>query len=183
MITEIKKRFYTMIFNRLVLTLIAAAVFASGISQAGAQEKAWLNPGDPVPAFSFFDSDGNRIKLSEYAGNTPVVLTFFGTFCVPCKKEIPFLISQSNKGKNFILVLVVTDTGIEETILDYLKKARIKHPYIYDPTGEVVKDFFVTELPHSVYIGKSGAIVSVEKGYTPKKNNELKKLIKTLAEK
>src|SRR4051812_10922708 len=46
--------------------------------------------GDPAPTTKFPKLGGGLGSLADYAG-TPVVLNMFGSWCVPCKKEMPDL--------------------------------------------------------------------------------------------
>ncbi len=45
----------------------------------------------PGPTFSTSDIDGNIHTLDEYRGKTPLVLNFWGTWCPPCRAELPDL--------------------------------------------------------------------------------------------
>jgi len=44
----------------------------------------------PAPAFDLVDTAGQHHRLADYHGK-PVVLNFWATWCVPCKKELPTL--------------------------------------------------------------------------------------------
>ncbi len=168
----------------LLIKLAAALTLAGMIVPLYAQQEQFLKAGDRPPSFRLYDSEGVVNDLSEYEGKLPVILTFFSTSCLPCKKEIPFLFYQSNNGKKFKLILVVTDPDFsEKNVEKYLRSAGVKSPYVYDPDMRIVKKYKVKELPHSVYIGKSGAVVSVENGYSPKRNKDLTNLIKSLNDK
>lgn len=170
---------------KLLLIKTSAALILFGLlCPLYSQDEQMLKGGDKPPSIRLYDSKGDLNDLSDYEGKIPVILTFFSTNCIPCKKEIPFLFYQSNNGKKFKLMLVVTDADFsEKNVEKYLKSAGVKAPYIYDPDMRIVKKYKVKELPHSVYIGKSGVVVSVENGYSPKRNKDLTVLIKSLNDK
>lgn len=50
--------------------------------------------------FSAFDVDGNSRQLSEWVGRQPVVINFWGTWCPPCRREIPGLVKLYDEYKS-----------------------------------------------------------------------------------
>lgn len=68
----------------------------------------------PVSEFIFntYDIDGNLRSSSEWVGKQPVVLNFWGTWCPPCRKEIPDLVKIYSEYESLgveILGLAVRD--------------------------------------------------------------------------
>lgn len=55
--------------------------------------------GKPSPGFSFKNKNGEMIALSDLKGNV-VYLDIWATWCVPCKKELPYLDSLQNDYAN-----------------------------------------------------------------------------------
>ena len=49
-----------------------------------------LAVGDNAPDFELVDLEGNKHRLSDYRGQG-VFLNFWGTWCAPCKKEMPHM--------------------------------------------------------------------------------------------
>ncbi|HEY4685757.1 MAG TPA: redoxin domain-containing protein, partial [Dehalococcoidia bacterium] len=47
-----------------------------------------LRQGDLAPDFEFSAFDGRRLRLSDFRGR-PVLLNFWATWCIPCKRELP----------------------------------------------------------------------------------------------
>jgi peroxiredoxin len=139
--------------------------------------------GDEAPGFVYYDSSGEKIKLSKFIDKEPVVLSFFATYCKPCRKEIPFLIKEAQKGNHFRLLLIATDTGNELAIKKFLSEIKVNYPYIFDPQSRIIKDYEVKDLPLTVYIGKSGKIIFIEHGFEESKEKEYQAKLNSLKEK
>jgi cytochrome c-type biogenesis protein len=62
------------------------------------------------PDVTFKDLQGNNLQLSSLKGKV-VLVNFWGTWCAPCREEIPLLISMQRKyaGRGFTLVGVATE--------------------------------------------------------------------------
>src|SRR5690606_36243738 len=88
-----KKR---LIIRTLVLIVLGAAIVFSITSK---DKVKVLAIGDQAPDFELVDMDGNRHRLSDYKGQG-VFLNFWGTWCGPCKKEMPYMENQYNAFKD-----------------------------------------------------------------------------------
>ncbi len=61
-------------------------------SAANGQTAAAQTSTRPAIPFTAADTKGNSRSSSEWFGKKPVVLNFWGTWCPPCRREIPDLI-------------------------------------------------------------------------------------------
>ena len=52
--------------------------------------------GKPAPTFTLMDLDGKKVSLGDFKGH-PLVVNFWGTYCAPCKLEMPWLEEFSKK--------------------------------------------------------------------------------------
>lgn len=66
-----------------------------------------ISAGDMAPDFVQYDTSGKAVRLSDYKGKY-VLLDFWGSMCVPCRREHPHLIQLNSqyKGKNFVIMSV-----------------------------------------------------------------------------
>ena len=60
------------------------------ISTNVATENVTIDPS--AVRFAAYDVDGNLRESSEWLGKQPMVLNFWGTWCAPCRREIPELV-------------------------------------------------------------------------------------------
>lgn len=73
-------------------------------------------PGTMAFQFSVKDKEGKELALANFKGKY-VLLDFWATWCVPCRKSMPHMISlyQKYKGKNFDVISIADDdTRIKE---------------------------------------------------------------------
>ena len=96
---------------------------------------AGLSPGDRAPEFDLADLSGKTISLSDMLrGNKPVVLSFFGTWCDSCLKEISDLTDMVAK-HNAAAYLVGVDA--DKTKLErFAAKHKIPFPILWDPKAK-----------------------------------------------
>ena len=83
-----------------------------------------------APDFTLSDLEGNPISLNKLKGKV-VLLNFWGTWCGPCRKEIPDFIKLAEKYKdNGLEIIGITLTSgkfIDESMFAFSKSAGEKH--------------------------------------------------------
>ena len=77
--------------RRALLRCSAALGLAGARAMLGSPaQAATLRLGEPAPPATLQSLDGRRIATSELVGQV-VILTFWATWCVPCRDELPLL--------------------------------------------------------------------------------------------
>lgn len=153
-----KKRQRRYIIRAVVLAILLAAVIFAITSKK--TEKV-LEIGDMAPDFEVVDLEGNKHRLSDYKGEG-VFLNFWGSWCGPCKTEMPFMENQSkefaDKGVH-ILALNIKDTRLKaETFRDQYK---LTFPIAQDKDESIRRAYNVIPLPTTVLIDPDGVIVDI----------------------
>ena len=144
------------IFNK-PLRFTASALLLSIAVQAGA---ASLAVGDKAPNFEVTTLTGETFRLSDYAGEKPVYLKFWATWCSYCKVEMPHLQSMHNQYGDDVEVLAV-NVGINDSIANierFFNSGGFNVPTMIDQQGDLVSAFGVVGTPHHVLINKDGEI-------------------------
>ncbi|HJR07891.1 MAG TPA: TlpA disulfide reductase family protein [Pyrinomonadaceae bacterium] len=112
--------------------------------------------------FALRDLFGTEQKLSAYRGRV-VVLNFWATYCVPCRKEMPELASiQNNYAALGVQVIGASaDTAdARASVLKFIKETKLNFPvWLGATTGDMEKFGLAPALPGTVIIGRDGRIV------------------------
>jgi thiol-disulfide isomerase/thioredoxin len=117
---------------------------------------------------------GEEVSLSSQRGKI-VIVTFWASWCTPCKRELPILEgAQRAVGKDKLVVLAVSyrDT---EAALDAIRRpaAAWQINLMRDRNGRVAGLYSVSTIPHLFMIGRDGKVVANHVGYGDRTLNEL----------
>ncbi|RPJ96766.1 thiol-disulfide oxidoreductase ResA [Rummeliibacillus sp. TYF005] len=156
-----QKRLYTRI---VILAVLVAAIAYTVYNTAHKDDVQLLKIGDNAPDFSLVDLNGETHKLSDYKGQG-VLLNFWGTWCKPCKKEMPAINNQYKQFKNQgvqILGINIAQSNLE--VSSYADKLGVEFPIAIDKTKSVMRAYNVDILPTTVLIDKDGKIVKIITG-------------------
>jgi len=144
----------------------------------------------PAPTFFLRTLEGENFFLSkEIQPDSPIILAFYATWCIPCRQEIPALEkmmadpAMSNVRLYYVnvggLMAADEDGDIvkqrEETDIVQRHKERFKmtHPILMDRYALTAQKFGAESLPTIVVIGGDGMIKYLHQGYKPGDEHEL----------
>jgi thiol-disulfide isomerase/thioredoxin len=138
---------------------------------ASAQEIA---KGKPAPEIDLPTLQGGRVKLSSLRGH-PVVVTFWGTWCPPCRVEFPELVAAHRKYREAgleVLAVNQRDQELRTSDVDaFVKEFLVEFTVVLDTRGTSRRTFRLIGLPTTVFIDTAGIIQQVHMG--PINRNEL----------
>ena len=103
-------------------------------------------------------ADG-QVSLDELRG-TPVVLNVWASWCDPCRAEAKVLergFKQQGKGDVLFVGLDVQDA--REDASDFIRQFGITFPHVRDGGSDTKRDWGVTGLPETYFIGADGRVV------------------------
>jgi len=132
------------------IVLIAGA----GCGRSGSQASAI------APDFRLNDLTGLTVFLNAQL-HRPVILTFFATWCTPCRDEIPTLVDLHKRYQNRIQVLCIdVDPENIDTIHSIAAALKIPYPILLDEGRRTMERYGVQKLPTTFLIDTKGRIMS-----------------------
>ena len=125
--------------------------------------------------FTLQDLDGKQVKLSDYRGKV-VLLTFWATWCGPCKKEMPvlqkFLAANEDKG---VAVLAINTEGFtsRSKVKPFLEKEGIEALKVLFGDDEQLSSYNYAAIPALYVIDREGRVAHARTGYDSDLQNKL----------
>lgn len=176
----------------LALSLAAAPAIAGGSPPAAAPAAApapaaadnTLKPGAAAPMFTLpvvnaeftggkkwgpgkWTGPGEEAKA---ANKKLVIMSFFATYCEPCKKEMPELarLYEAYKDQGLGVMLVSIDKGNEQKdeVVALAKANGITFPVMHDRFQVVARRYSAERLPYMLMLDPAGNVKVVHVGYT-----------------
>jgi thiol-disulfide isomerase/thioredoxin len=164
----------------LILLILISSTFAE------------LKVGDEAPTFFVRDLQEKNFFLSDTLKlGKPTVLSFFATWCGPCRLEMPVLdtLSQSYKNINFYLVDVSGLTQGKSKMKEDPEKVKIMVEslgvtlqVLMDKYGKVAEKYEVKSLPRLVVIDAKSTVHYIHDGYAPGDEKKLKEVLDKLVD-
>ena len=129
------------------------------------------------PNLSFLSVDGTqRIDLESLRGR-PVLLTFWASWCGPCRMELPELAKLAGELKSEDLALVTVNMDRTPAQgMRFLERYGIEVP-VYLMSRNDLTRLGVESLPTNVLIDRQGHPVQIYEGYSPAVPEEIRQLV------
>jgi len=181
------------------LFIVMAAPRAAETAVAGEPKgpRDTLKVGDEAPTFVVLDAQTDEpVYLRDFTGkelrtgsaNTvrhAVVVSFWASWCEPCKTEIPLLTKMALEFKNEPVKIFLMNTGeslgfTADSVRALVKSRKYTLPCLVDNTGMVSKRYTVRGLPMIVVIDKFGVVRKVNRGYHENFHLEISQLLRQL---
>ena len=119
--------------------------------------------GDPVPTSTFAKLGGGLGRLSDYEGK-PVVVNFFGSWCVPCRKETPAIESVFEELGDKVVIVGLAVHDSEKSAQAFVDEHDVTYEVGRDPSDKLFLDFGVVTMPSTFFISPNGRIVAKHTG-------------------
>jgi peroxiredoxin len=151
-------------YRKAVQYIILAVVLLVGgyaIGNSLFTKSTVLAKGDEPPSFRLADLDNAVHEWKDYEGK-PLILNFWGTFCPPCRNEMPALQKQYEKWKDQGLELVGINLSEDRlTVESFIRQVGVDFPILLDKDKKIEKLYGLKQYPTTFFISSDGKIQEV----------------------
>ncbi len=125
------------------------------------------SPGGPAVSVELPLRDGGTFTSADAKGK-PLVMSFWASWCGPCRKELPALseFQKTHPGVVFLAVNVDRDRAAAE---GFLEKVDVDIPVAFDPDAKALGQYGVTSMPTLFLVDKQGHLAWKHTGYSEQK--------------
>ena len=173
--------------------LLTTMVWAAPVSHIQAQDKdkkgiEKVLGENSLPNLTLTDMNGKQVNVADL-GKTGkiIVLDFWATWCVPCKKElnnINDVYDEWKKKYNVAVVAVSIDDSRSITkVKPYADGQRWVYDILLDVNQDLKRQLNIQSVPFTLIIDQNGKIVYTHSGYTEGDETILEETIASLVKK
>jgi peroxiredoxin len=123
-----------------------------------------FQPKKEAPPFSLKDLNGKQISPNDHKGK-PLLLFFWGSWCLSCKEEIALLEKFYERNRSQIEILTIAIDGEKEKrVRKIVKDQRITLPVLLDQKEQIARTYGVRMIPTAFLINGEGGMEGVVVG-------------------
>jgi cytochrome c biogenesis protein CcmG/thiol:disulfide interchange protein DsbE len=142
----------------IAFALIVLSVPISLIIRRAVHSEDRIDPlhNGPAPAFTLQSLDGRTVSLSDFGGG-PVVVNFWGSWCEPCRLQLPLLAEMKRRfpAVPIVGILFREDPEVGRAVVG---EGDVTWPTLVDPGEKVAAAWGVDGAPATFFIRADGTI-------------------------
>jgi thiol-disulfide isomerase/thioredoxin len=123
--------------------------------------------GRTAPEFTGENDDGGAFALSDTRGK-PVVLSFWASWCGPCRLELPAL-AELQKTRDDVVIYAVNVDRERSKAKQFLAKVKFDLPIVWDNKAEALGQYDVMSMPTMFLLDAQGTVKWRKTGFSKQK--------------
>lgn len=120
------------------------------------------------------------LDLARHRGRV-VIVDFWASWCKPCRQSIPWLNTMRERYGATGLTIIGVNVDAERRDADrFLRDVPIDFEVVFDPNGELARQFKVKGMPSSFVFDRAGNMVETHVGFRDANKDEHEAALKKL---
>ena len=119
--------------------------------------------GAAVPPLAFDCLGGGSLDLTRAPG-MPTVVNLWGSWCPPCREELPLLQEFADAAGDRVRVMGVVSKDGEPQAESFGTDAGVTFPNAFDGEGDLMAELGLNALPYTMFLDAEGTLVHSELG-------------------
>jgi len=156
--------------NGVTLALVMAVLVAAGMAMWGPGHRAAARsagrplPGQPAPDFTLTLLDGSTLSLSDLQGKV-VVINFWGSWCPPCREELPDLqaVWEAYRERGVVFVGIAYQEEVS-SVQGAAAEFGLTYPLGLDVGERTATAYGITGVPETFVVDPEGRVAYVHIG-------------------
>jgi thiol-disulfide isomerase/thioredoxin len=124
-----------------------------------------------VPSVKLVDMSGKAVNTADLTLNGPVIISFWATWCAPCKKELNTIHELYEEWVEetgvTLIAIAIDDEKTKSQVAVYVNGKAWDYTVLMDPNWDFKRAMGVNNVPHTFLVDKNGNIVYSHNNYAP----------------
>jgi thiol-disulfide isomerase/thioredoxin len=154
----------TFVVMLIVLSNRDGSTEASETTATGSTTTSALTPVTRAPVDTRVTRfDGSPLKLSDFRGQK-LVVNFFSSTCVPCKKEMPALEAVHERLGDEVTFIGIAVQDDPDAAQELVRRTGVSYDLGQDPSGNLFQGFGGVYLPTTAFVDADGTVMELHTG-------------------
>lgn len=128
------------------------------------------NDGKKIPVVQLTDLSGKPVNTANLSAKGPIVISFWATWCAPCKRELNTIHEVYEEWQNetgiTIVAVSIDDEKTKAQVPLYVNGKGWEYIVLLDPNWDFKRAMGVGNVPHTFLVDAEGNIVYSHTGYS-----------------
>jgi len=101
---------------------------------------------------------GDSVSLGRLAGDKPVLLVFWATWCPICAEEVPKINEVQSRLSDRLRILAIDFLESGEKVRKFMKAKNVSYTVLLDRNGKAAQAYRVVGIPTYVILDRQGKV-------------------------